>query len=338
MTGGRGKKAGRAPGAAGPRRPGGAPPAGSALAAFATDLRLAGRSEHTLRAYLADVADFLDWAGLPPGAPPGRLGAAGRAAVRGYVTAMLARRLAPATVGRRVAAVRAFFRFAVRQGWLAASPAAAVRGPRLRRRLPLVLSVPEAAALVGASGDGPASPGGPGGRRAARQAALRLRDRAIGELLYGSGLRVSELCALDFESLQPGGDLLRVRGKGGRERMVPVGAYARQAIEAYLRHGRPALARPGAGEAVFVGAGGLRLGARSARDVVRRRGARAGIGARVHPHALRHTFATHLLDGGADLRSVQEMLGHARLGTTQIYTHLSLRRLRAAYDAAHPRA
>jgi integrase/recombinase XerC len=242
--------------------------------------------------------------------------------VRAYA-AHLQGRYAPAGAARRLAALRAFFRFGVRRGWLPASPAAGLRGPRRRRRLPAVPRAEEAAAAV------EAPPAG---------TPLGLRDRALLELLYGSGLRVGEACALDLGCLEPGGALLRVRGKGGRERLVPVSGCATQALAAYLAAGRPRLAGPESGPALLLGARGRRLDPRSARAAVHRAGGAAGLRAGLHPHALRHAFATHLLDGGADLRAVQEMLGHARLSTTQVYTHLTRRRLRTAYDGAHPRA
>jgi integrase/recombinase XerC len=304
-------------------------PAGGAVAAFRQHLEAAGRSAHTLRAYLADVAEALAWLGLPPDPPPRQLRAVDRARLRGYLAHLQGRGLAPATVARRLATLRTFFAFALARGWLDRDPARALRGPRLRRRLPRVLREDEAAALVEA-------PTGPAARP--RPPALRLRDRAILECLYGSGLRVEELCRLEVSDLDLGGGTLRVRGKGGRERVVPVGEYAREAVAAYLAEGRPKLAGPRSGRALWLGARGRRLAPRTVRALVADHGRAAGLHGRVHPHLLRHSFATHLLDHGADLRSVQEMLGHARLRTTQVYTHLTLERLRAAYLAAHPRA
>lgn len=297
-----------------------------AVAQWEGSLRAAGAAAATRAAYLADVRRFLRWCALPPDIPGDRLAGLGREQVRRYA-ADLQGRQAPASVARRLAALRTFFRFAVRQGWLAASPAAGVRGPRRRRRLPHVLRASQAAAVMEAEDP----------RSGARAAALRLRDRVLLELLYGSGLRVGEACALDLDSPEPGCALLRVRGKGGRERLTPVSAPAAEALAVYLREGRPALAGPEAGSALLLGARGRRLDPRSAYEAVRRAG-QAALGVPLHPHVLRHAFATHLLDGGADLRAVQEMLGHARLQTTQVYTHLTRRRLRQSYDAAHPRA
>ena len=299
---------------------------GGTVTAFDEELRLRGHPASTRRAYLGDLAAFLRWSGLPADPEPGALGAVDRARLRGYLLHLQERRLAPASIGRSLAALRVFLAFAVGRGFLPRSPARWISGPKRARRLPTVLGAVEAAALMRAPAAGP------------RRLAMRLRDTALLEVLYGSGVRVGELCGLDLGSLEPGGALARVRGKGARERLVPVGALACRALQAYLREARPALAGPESGAALFLNARGGRLSQRAVRGLVARHGLAAGLPAHVHTHLLRHCFATHLLDGGADLRSVQEMLGHARLSTTQVYTHLTLERLRRAYDGAHPRA
>lgn len=285
-------------------------------------LLASGRSAHTCRAYAADLRGFLAFAGLPADPEPGALARLDRSVLRGYAAGLAAAGQSPASVSRRLSAVRSFLRFCVAAGHLPRDPGAGVRGPRRRRRLPRVLRQDEAERVVGASAVG--------------RAELRLRDLALLEVLYGAGLRVAELCGLQLTDLDPEAGLLRVRGKGGRERLAPLGEYARDALAAYLREARPALRATGA--AVFVNARGGRLSERSARTIVATAARAAGLAPGVHPHTFRHSFATHLLEGGADLRAVQEMLGHARLATTQVYTHLSRARLRAVYEAAHPRA
>jgi integrase/recombinase XerC len=213
--------------------------------------------------------------------------------------------------------VRSCFRFLARRGVLAANPARQVRGPRLGRRLPSFLPVDETAALLGPAPE-PSLAGA--------------RDRALLELLYSSGLRVAEGCGLDLDDLDEARRTVRVLGKGGRERVVPVGETALEALGAYLeRRGR----RRGP---LFLNARGGRLTTRSAHRIVRARAREAGIGQRVTPHTLRHSFATHMLGAGADLRLIQELLGHRRLSTTQRYTHVSPEHLMRVYDAAHPRA
>lgn len=299
------------------------------VAAFQESLLAAGRSPHTRRAYAADLAEFLDWAGV--GREPAAAAVAGldAALVRRYAARLQAVGLAPASVARKLAALRAFFRFCAAAGLLlGGSPGEGVRGPKGVRRLPRVLKVPEAAATVEASLPRRAGP---------RREALGLRDRAVLEVLYDAGLRVAELCALDVGDLDLPGGRVRVTGKGGKARVVPLGECATDALLAYLQTGRPALAA-GPCPAVFLHARGGRLSQRSVRSQVAAAARAAGVTGRVHPHTLRHSFATHLLEGGADLRAVQELLGHARLATTQVYTHLSRQRLKAVYDRAHPRA
>jgi integrase/recombinase XerC len=233
-----------------------------------------------------------------------------------------------ASLGRKLSTLRTFYRFLVREGLAPGNPARAGASPRRPKRLPQALPEEEAAALV----EAPPAAGGP----------LALRDRAFLELLYGSGLRVSELTGLDVEDADLAQGLVRVTGKRRKERIVPVGRPALAAIARYLEEGRPRLAAgpafSSAGHALFLNHRGGRLTARSVARLLARWVQRAGLPRHVHPHVLRHCFATHLLGNGADLRAIQELLGHASLSTTQRYTHLDWKRLAAVYDEAHPRA
>lgn len=279
-------------------------------------------SPHTLKAYLIDLdqyARFLAGAGEPvvPSSPA-------------LVRAFLARQAADAgaaSLGRKLSALRSFYRFLVREGLAPGNPARSVASPRRPKRLPEVLPEEEVAALVEAP-------------RLAEP--LQLRDRAFLELLYASGLRVSELTGLDREDLDLAERLVRVLGKRSKERIVPFGKTAAAALRRYLDEARPVLAagsdRASAGAAIFLNYRGGRL---TSRSVARRLDGwvlASGLPRHVHPHVLRHCFATHLLGNGADLRGIQELLGHASLSTTQRYTHLDWKRLAAVYDAAHPRA
>jgi integrase/recombinase XerC len=273
-----------------------------------------------------------------------------RATVRAWLATLAARELSASAVGSRLSAVRSFYRHAVRQGWIDADPLAGVRSPRRPARLPRVLSVEEASRLV----EAPAhwSPerlpdGRPGGaRRGSRPEvsdAILRRDAAILELLYATGMRISELAGLTLADVDLGRRRLRVLGKGRKERDLLFGRPAATALGAWLGVGRPLLAARarsvGSGtSAVFLNAQGGALTARGARLVVDRWVRATELGDRTSPHTLRHSFATHLLEGGADLRTVQELLGHASAQTTQIYTHLSDAALRSAYKAAHPRS
>lgn len=270
-------------------------------------------SPHTLRSYRSDLTDFerhLAGQSLT-------LVAADTRAVRGWLAALHGRGLDPASVSRKLAAVRSLYRFLVRRGAVDGNPARELRGPRLTRKLVSFLPIDEATAVVG-------------GRHLG--GAARARDVAILELLYATGLRVSELASLDLGSLDRERRTVRVVGKGRKERMVPYGGAAAQALEAYLG---PRAAERGP---VFTSARGGRLGVRSIRAIVTRAAGAAGVTRRVSPHTLRHTFATHLLDAGADLRVIQELLGHSRLSTTQRYTHVGADQLMKVYDAAHPRS
>ena len=239
--------------------------------------------------------------------------------------------LSAASAGRTVVAVRGFHRFAVRDGLVGVDAAAAVRPPSPAKRLPKALPLSDIERLLTAAG----APG----------TALALRDRALLELLYASGARISEVVGLDVDDLDLVSDertgAVLLRGKGGKERVVPFGGPARVALEAWLVRGRPHLAAVGAGStrgAVFLNARGGRLSRQSAWTVLDRAAGRAGVTAEVSPHTLRHSFATHLLEGGADVRTVQELLGHASVTTTQVYTLVTVDSLREVYAAAHPRA
>jgi integrase/recombinase XerC len=239
-----------------------------------------------------------------------------------------ARDAQPATMIRKVAALRAFYRFLMRRAALPHNPASELRSPKLRRKLPLFLSVEQAAETM----ETPTS---------IDARALAIRDRALLEVLYGSGLRVSELAGLDLARIDLPGATARVRGKGDKERIVPLGQKAVEALEEYLAvRGELRDAKRGSQdpEALFLGARGERLGVRQLQLLVKRYGQVATGTSALHPHALRHSCATHLLDAGADLRSIQELLGHASLSTTQRYTHVSVDRLQAIYTKAHPLA
>jgi integrase/recombinase XerC len=290
-------------------------------------------SVHTRRAYLADLAQLAAYAAelrvplatLPP------------AAIRGFL-ARAAGDAGPTSLGRKLSAFRSFYRFLVREGLAAANPARQVASPKKPKKLPVVLPEEEVAALVAA----PAA--GPGEEPAAARGPLALRDWAFLELLYASGLRVSELVGLDTGDLDLGARLVRVLGKRSKERVVPFGGPAAGALRRWLDEARPALAagpdaaRPGSAGALFLNYRGGRLSARSVARRLSRWVTATGLPRHVHPHVLRHSFATHLLENGADLRGIQELLGHASLSTTQRYTHVDWKRLAAVYDRAHPRS
>lgn len=284
-------------------------------------------SAHTVRAYCGDLASLF-----------GHLGRVGEGAVADIDLTALRRWLAwqqaggaeRATLQRRAAAVRTFFAWAKRTGRVATDPAAGLRSPRTDRRLPPTLEVDHVRAALDRLGATAEAAGTDDEQASAR------RDLAILEVLYAGGIRVSELCGLDLPDLDRGRGVVRVFGKGGKERTVPLGVPAWRAVDAWLSR-RGQLARD-AGAALFVGDRGARIDPRVVRRLVHR--ALAGIpgAADLGPHGLRHAMATHLLEGGADLRSVQEMLGHASLSTTQLYTHVTNERLRTAFQQAHPRA
>jgi integrase/recombinase XerC len=296
-----------------------------ALAEFEVHLRAArNRSPHTVRAYLGDARSLLDHAGRM-----GRtdLRTIDLAVLRSWLARLTATGRARATVARRASSARVFTAWAARRGLLEADPGTALGAVKRRRPLPKVLRQQEATELMEVA-SAHAEDGTP----------IGLRNRAILELLYATGIRVGELTRLDIDDIDRARRLVRVVGKGDKERRVPVGDPAFHAVDDWLRRGRQALATSRSGPALFLGVRGGRLGQRTVRALVHAH-ARAVAGAPdIAPHALRHSAATHLLEGGADLRSVQELLGHASLATTQIYTHVSADRLRAAYEQAHPRA
>jgi integrase/recombinase XerC len=284
------------------------------LDAWATQLRAERHvSPHTLRAYLSDVRQFL--------AVAGPLRAVGPDVIRHWLRT-LDGAAARTSIARKLAALRSFFRFLVEGGRLRRDPSLGIATPRTRRKLPAHLTLDEIDRLLVA----PRADTWPG-----------LRDRAILEVLYSSGLRVSELAGLDWEAIDTEAGCLRVVGKGRKERVVPVGRPALRALAQY-RDAAGAAGLPVAGGAVFRNARGGRLTTRSIARLMERHVLVSGTASGASPHALRHTFATHLLGGGADLRAIQELLGHASLSTTQRYTHVDLRRLMEAYDRAHPRA
>jgi integrase/recombinase XerC len=305
----------------------------AALAAFERYLRLErSLSHHTVRAYTGDVRSLLEHASRQGAAAPEGLSLAG---LRSWLAIQHESGAARATLARRGAAARTFTAFAHRRGWLATDP-----GPRLgtlkaRRALPHVLRQDEMAAVLADLDKAGRHPADAGQRT---EAAVALRDAAVLELFYATGIRVSELCGLDSGHLDHGRRTVRVRGKGDKERTVPVGVPALRAVTRWLVAGRPAFATAASGPALFLGVRGGRLDPRTARRIVHERLREAGASRDTGPHGIRHSAATHLLEGGADLRSVQEILGHASPATTQIYTHVSIERLKSSYRQAHPRA
>ncbi|SCF01788.1 integrase/recombinase XerC [Micromonospora saelicesensis] len=319
--------------------------------------RVRNRSAHTVRAYVTDLVSLLDHAV--------RMGCVDLAeldlsVLRSWLARQRTMGAARTSLARRAASARAFSAWAHRAGLLPADVGAALASPRAHRELPSVLRADQAAALVEAPSR-QAPPTNPAGtdptltNQAGADAeptdtaaglasgatggaeAVPLRDRVLLELLYATGVRVSEACGLDVGDVDHGRRVIRVFGKGGRERSVPYGVPAQRALDDWLRRGRPAMVGPRSGDALLLGARGGRLNPTTARQIVGAYAETAGL-PRTSPHDLRHSAATHLLEGGADLRAVQELLGHSSLASTQIYTHVSVERLRAAYRQAHPRA
>jgi integrase/recombinase XerC len=312
-------------------------PLAAALAAFRRHLAAErGLSPHTVRAYLGDVSALLHFAAADRHCET--LADVDIAVLRGWLADQHGAGQARTTIARRAAAARAFTAFAHRRGWLGADPGVQLGSPKVPRSLPQVLAQDQVSVLLAPPNDGSRRGGGDHGDADAVAAALQRRDTAIMELLYATGIRVSELCGLDVGDLDTGRRTVRVLGKRAKERTVPVGIPAVRAVLDWAEHGRSAVAAAGSGSALFLGARGGRIDPRTVRRVVHARIAAAGSVPDTGPHGLRHTAATHLLEGGADLRSVQEILGHASLATTQLYTHVSIDRLIAAYRQAHPRA
>jgi site-specific recombinase XerD len=292
---------------------------------------LTGMSPETVRAYTGDVRAFVQWAGrgdVTDAADVDRL------LLRRYLAYLATRRHARTTMARKAAALRCYFSWATRRGDVTVDPARRLTAPSGGARLPRVLDRSELAAML----DGPsADTSSADGRRlpeAAEDVATKARDDAVLELLYGCGLRVAELCGLDRGDIDLREKIVTVWGKGGRQRRVPMHDLCAQAVARWLDVGRADYSKPESPpEAVFLNRVGRRLGPRDVRRLLDRRSP-----VPTHPHALRHSFATHMLDGGADLRVVQELLGHASLQTTQVYTHVSKERLLSVYGATHPRA
>ncbi|WP_345361279.1 tyrosine recombinase XerC [Actinoallomurus liliacearum] len=323
---------------------------GALLAEFERHLRAErGLSGHTVRAYLGDIADLLAHArrmGL------GDLAGLDVRMLRAWLAAQHALGRSRATLARRTASARVFTAYAHRRGLLPTDPGPLLGTPKQGRSLPRVLRQDEATALLdrrparrtgddegndpGADRDG-AIDDAPGAGADGPADALVLRDQAVFELLYGSGIRIGELCGLDVDDVDSARRTIRVIGKGDKERTVPMSAPAARAVEAWLAQGRPGLVRGNSGPALFLGTRGGRVHPTVVRRALHDRLAELGL-PDMGPHGLRHSAATHLLEGGADLRSVQEILGHSSLATTQVYTHVSAERLRAAYRQAHPRA
>jgi integrase/recombinase XerC len=305
----------------------------AALAEFSRHLSAErALSRHTVRAYQGDIQSLLAHAQHAGVSSPGELDLA---TLRGWLAGQHKSGVARATLARRGAAARAFTGYAARRGWLATDPGPQLGVPKARRVLPQVLRREEMDRALADCEDRVLRESEAGERTAA---ALAMRDAAVLELLYATAIRVSELCELDAGGLDQARRTVRVLGKGRKERVVPVGLPALRALARWEEAGRSVLANERSGTAFFLGARGGRLDPRTARRIVHE-SLGAGSAARdAGPHAIRHTAATHLLEGGADLRSVQEILGHASPATTQIYTHVSAERLKAAYRQAHPRA
>ncbi|HYC82048.1 MAG TPA: tyrosine recombinase XerC [Solirubrobacterales bacterium] len=291
----------------------------TALADYDRDLRARGAAERTRRAYGVDLGGFAEWVGAQ-GLGPGEVR---HRDVRRYAAALSSADAAPNTVARKLAAIRGLYGFLVRTERAAANPAELVSSPKRSEKLPKVLSAEEMRTLL---------------ERIPARTPLELRDRAMLELAYSCGLRCEEIVNLDLGALDHETEQLRVLGKGRKERLLPVGAPAQRALDRYLQKGRRALAVDPREPAIFLSKSGRRL---SNSDVTRRLGLwtrEAALAAGVSPHSLRHSFATHLLEGGADLRTIQELLGHASISTTQVYTRVDAARLRDTYAASHPRA
>jgi integrase/recombinase XerC len=280
-------------------------------------------SPHTLAAYSSDLAQFADWAAR---SQVREVGAVDRKLLRRYVSFLSERRLARRSIARKASAVRALLRWATVQGIIAIDPSTGLKVPKLDRPLPKVMKAADASALCELPPlDDP----------------VGVRDRAILELLYGSGLRVAELCGLDVDDVDLPSRTMRVLRKGRKERQLPLSEPGRRSLQLYLSEARPVLLEHAkqapSGAPVFINTRGTRMGPRGVRALLEKYLKADGM-RHASPHALRHSFATHMLDGGADLRAVQELLGHDSLATTQIYTHVSTERLRAVYEQSHPRA
>jgi integrase/recombinase XerC/integrase/recombinase XerD len=291
----------------------------TALADYDRDLRARGSAERTRRAYAVDLAGFVEWIS-PQGLGPGDVR---HRDVRRFAAGLSSAGAAPATVARKLAAIRGLYGFLVRTERVGQNPAELVSSPKRAEKLPNVLTTEQMRRLL---------------ERIPAHTPLELRDRAMLELAYSCGLRCEEIVNLDEDALDFESEQLRVLGKGSKERILPVGAPAQGAVRRYLERGRRALVADRRERALFLSKSGRRL---SNSDITRRLGLwtrEAALAAGVSPHSLRHSFATHLLEGGADLRTIQELLGHASISTTQVYTRVDAARLRDTYAASHPRA
>ncbi|MDY6808907.1 MAG: tyrosine recombinase XerC [Actinomycetota bacterium] len=305
---------------------------------FTTHLRYEkGLSEHTVRAYVGDARGLVSFAGARGVA----ISSIDLALLRAWLAEHTRRGAARTTVARQVSSAKTFCAWAAREGALPNDPSTRLQAPKAHRTLPTVLAQDQAAAALSAIGVAAAAPADAGntalGDADPADTAVGLRDTLILELLYASGIRVGELCGLDIGDVDTARRVLRVIGKGDKQRSVPYGDPAARAVQQWLRDGRSVLAGARSGDALLLGVKGGRLNQRMARSVVHRAVQAAGA-PDIGPHGLRHSAATHLLEGGADLRVVQELLGHSSLATTQIYTHVSVERLRAVHRQAHPRA
>lgn len=287
------------------------------LSVFEAHLRFErDMSPHTVRAYLGDVTALLGYLG-------GHLAGVDVTALRGWLAEQHDAGKARATLARRTACIRTFSAFCHRQGWLPNDPGLLLGTAKAPRRLPSVLDQEQTREVLDTPSEGEPRD---------------LRDQALLELLYATGVRVSELCGLDVDDVDRERRVVRVLGKGRKERSVPFGGPALRALDRWCVHGRPLWVRTGSEPALFLGVRGGRIDAGTVRRMVHARVRQVEGAPDMGPHGLRHSAATHLLEGGADLRSVQELLGHASLGSTQVYTHVSIERLRSAYRQAHPRA
>jgi integrase/recombinase XerC len=282
-----------------------------------------GASPHTLKSYREDLETFAHYLSEADGSCPDP-NSLTSVELRSYLAALHDAGYAKASIARKLASLRSFYRFAQREGWIDNNPAKALRNPRKAHKLPHFLSTSDISQLL-------ATP--------SSEKVMGLRDRAILETLYSAGLRVSELVDLNVGDLDFDQGIVRVRGKGRKERIAPLGSYALRALQTWLTKRQVSAKEPqGRAAPVFVNRFGTRLTSRSVGRMLEKHLKEAGLDTRTSPHTLRHSFATHLLDSGADIRSVQELLGHKSLVTTQIYTHVSTSNLRAAYEKAHPRA
>ncbi|KQN95836.1 MULTISPECIES: tyrosine recombinase XerC [Stenotrophomonas] len=286
-----------------------------AVEAFLSYLQVERRmSAHTLDAYRRDLTALAQWCDAQGAGAPRALATD---QLREFIAAGHRRGLSPRSLQRRLSAIRSFYAWLLKNGAIDSSPAAGLRAPKAPRKLPQVLDADEAVQLVELPTDAP----------------LGLRDRALLELFYSSGLRLSELCALRWRDLDLASAMVLVRGKGNRERTVPVGSHAMAALQAWRKDSGGGTDKP-----VFPGRGGGAISQRAVQIRIRQLAQRQGLFKHVHPHMLRHSFASHILESSGDLRGVQELLGHADIATTQIYTHLDFQHLAKVYDAAHPRA